>query len=43
VLQAERQPGDVILVKASRGLRAERVVAGLSTAAPPRAHEGTAS
>jgi UDP-N-acetylmuramoyl-tripeptide--D-alanyl-D-alanine ligase len=32
-LQAERQPGDVILVKASRGLRAERVVAGLSAPA----------
>jgi len=42
-LQAERQPGDVILVKASRGLRAERVVAGLSSAAPSRSHEGTAS
>lgn len=28
-LQALRQPGDVILVKASRGLRAERVVQGL--------------
>ena len=33
LLQAKRQPGDVILVKASRGLRAERVVAGLATAA----------
>ena len=41
-LQAERQPGDVILVKASRGLRAERVVAGLGSEAPPRSHEGAA-
>jgi UDP-N-acetylmuramoyl-tripeptide--D-alanyl-D-alanine ligase len=31
LLQAERRPGDVILVKASRGLRAERVVQGLRT------------
>ncbi len=40
--QALRQPGDVILVKASRGLRAERVVQGLQGqggAAP--AAEGT--
>lgn len=30
-VQAVRQPGDVILVKASRGLRAERVVQGLQS------------
>lgn len=29
IIRAERRPGDVILVKASRGLRAERVVEGL--------------
>lgn len=29
IVRAERQPGDVILVKASRSLRAERVVEGL--------------
>jgi UDP-N-acetylmuramoyl-tripeptide--D-alanyl-D-alanine ligase len=29
LLERERRPGDVILVKASRGLRAERVVQGL--------------
>jgi UDP-N-acetylmuramoyl-tripeptide--D-alanyl-D-alanine ligase len=29
ILRAERRPGDVILVKASRSLRAERVVEGL--------------
>jgi UDP-N-acetylmuramoyl-tripeptide--D-alanyl-D-alanine ligase len=37
LLEAERRPGDVILVKASRGLRAERVVQGL------RASGGSAS
>jgi UDP-N-acetylmuramoyl-tripeptide--D-alanyl-D-alanine ligase len=37
ILRTERRPGDVILVKASRGLRAERIVEGL------RASEGTAS
>jgi UDP-N-acetylmuramoyl-tripeptide--D-alanyl-D-alanine ligase len=42
-LQAERQPGDVILVKASRGLRAERVVAGLETAAAARSQRGSTS
>jgi UDP-N-acetylmuramoyl-tripeptide--D-alanyl-D-alanine ligase len=30
ILRTERRPGDVILVKASRGLRAERIVEGLS-------------
>jgi len=43
LLQARREPGDVILVKASRGLRAERVVAGLSTAAGRREAEGKLS
>ncbi|MEY2930616.1 MAG: hypothetical protein RL033_1365 [Pseudomonadota bacterium] len=40
-LQALRQPGDVILVKASRGLRAERVVQGLQKEAARNA-EGKA-
>jgi UDP-N-acetylmuramoyl-tripeptide--D-alanyl-D-alanine ligase len=40
-LQALRQPGDVILVKASRGLRAERVVQGLQKEAA-RSAEGKA-
>lgn len=42
-LQAQRKPGDVILVKASHGLRAERVVAGLAAAGLPRSHEDAAS
>jgi UDP-N-acetylmuramoyl-tripeptide--D-alanyl-D-alanine ligase len=40
LLESERRPGDVILVKASRGLRAERIVAGLSAGTRPAEPEG---
>lgn len=40
LLEGERRPGDVILVKASRGLRAERIVAGLSAGAGAAEAEG---
>jgi UDP-N-acetylmuramoyl-tripeptide--D-alanyl-D-alanine ligase len=43
LLESERRPGDVILVKASRGLRAERIVAGLTSGAGPSEAEGRRS
>jgi UDP-N-acetylmuramoyl-tripeptide--D-alanyl-D-alanine ligase len=43
LLESERRPGDVILVKASRGLRAERIVAGLSAGIAVAGAEGRRS
>jgi len=43
LLEGERRPGDVILVKASRGLRAERIVAGLSAGSGSAESEGQPS